>query len=177
MSTTHLQTPSQTVGPYFAYGLTPEQYGFDFKALVSNELIDPMHPDVIHLSGRVFDGNGEVIPDALVELWHCDEGTKSFGRCGTGTFPENQFRFAALKPKSVGDHAPYFTLILSMRGQLIHSYTRIYFEDELDANQKDPVLLLVPEDRRNTLMAKKTKLGYTFDVHMQGPTETVFFDI
>jgi protocatechuate 3,4-dioxygenase alpha subunit len=177
MQIAHLQTPSQTVGPYFAYGLTPEQYGFDFKALVSNELIDPLHADAIQLCGRVFDGKGELIPDALVELWHCDSEVKAFGRCGTGTFPDSQFRFSALKPKPVGDHAPYFTLIISMRGQLIHSYTRIYFEDESEANELDPIMQLVPVNRRNTLIAKKTIHGYTFDIYMQGPNETVFFDI
>lgn len=177
MNQTFLQTPSQTVGPYFAYGLTPEQYGFDFKALVSNELIDPLHPDAIHLVGRIFDGKGDVIPDALVELWHCDLDTKAFGRCGTGTMKDNQFRFSALKPRANGEHAPYFSLIISMRGQLIHSYTRVYFEDEAVANAKDPILQLVPIERRQTLLASKIANVYTFDIYMQGPSETVFFDI
>jgi protocatechuate 3,4-dioxygenase alpha subunit len=64
-----------------------------------------------------------------------------------------------------------------MRGQLIHSYTRIYFEDEAELNAKDPVLNLVPEHRRKTLIATRKGTTYTFDVHMQGPNETVFFAI
>ncbi len=177
MEQTFLQTPSQTVGPYFAYGLTPEQYGYDFKSLVANELIDPLHPDAIHIMGRVLDGNGEVIPDAMVELWHIDEERMAFGRFGTGTDATHRFRFSALKPKSVQGNAPYFSLIIFMRGQLLHSYTRLYFEDEIALNASDKVLQLVPEDRRSTLIASKNGKVYTFDVHMQGPNETVFFDI
>lgn len=177
MEQTFLQTPSQTVGPYFAYGLTPEQYGYDFKSLVANELIDPMHPDAIHVTGRVLDGQGCEIPDAMIELWHCDEVHHAFGRFGTGTDSKNRFLFSALKPKSVNGNAPYFTLIIFMRGQLLHSYTRIYFEDEQALNESDNVLKLVPADRRNTLIASQNGNVYTFDVHMQGNNETVFFDL
>ncbi len=172
-----LQTPSQTVGPYFAYGLTPGQYGYDFESLVANELIDPLHPEAIHVIGRIFDGNGEVIPDAMLELWHCDEEHQAFGRFGTGTDSENRFIFSALKPKSVNGNAPYFTLIIFMRGQLLHSYTRIYFEDEAALNATDSALSLVSAERRKSLIASKNGNVYTFDVHMQGPNETVFFDI
>jgi protocatechuate 3,4-dioxygenase alpha subunit len=127
--------------------------------------------------GRVLDGNGEVIPDAMVELWHCDEEHQAFGRFGTGTDAAHRFLFSALKPKSVQGNAPYFTLIIFMRGQLIHSYTRIYFEDEEALNASDKGLQLVPADRRKTLIASKKGKVYTFDVYMQGPNETVFFDI
>lgn len=177
MEHTLLQTPSQTVGPYFAYGLTPEQYGYDFTSLVANHLIDPTHPEAIQVVGSVFDGKGEVIPDAMLELWHRDEDYQAFGRFGTGTDPQHRFLFTALKPKSVEGNAPYFTLIVFMRGQLIHSYTRIYFEDESNLNSTDAVLNIVPENRRNTLIARKKGNVYHFDVHMQGPNETVFFDL
>lgn len=177
MEKTYLQTPSQTVGPYFAYGLTPEQYGYDFKSLVSNHLVDPTHPEAIQVVGRVLDGQGEVIPDAMVELWHCEAGKQAFGRFGTGTDPKANFLFTAEKPNAFPGAAPYFTLIVFMRGQLIHSYTRIYFEDEAELNAKDPVLNLVPEHRRKTLIATRKGTTYTFDVHMQGPNETVFFAI
>jgi protocatechuate 3,4-dioxygenase alpha subunit len=172
-----LQTPSQTVGPYFAYGLTPEQYGYDFKSLVANELISPLHPEAIIVKGRVLDGNGEVIPDAMVELWHKDNEQEGFGRFGTGTLPGNEYLFYAFKPQSVDGNAPYFSLIVFMRGQLIHSYTRIYFADEESLNEKDSVLNQIPEDRRNTLIASKTGNVYQFDVHMQGDNETVFFEV
>lgn len=177
MEKTFLQTPSQTVGPYFAYGLTPEQYGYDFQSLVANHLIDPTHPEAIQIQGRVLDGNGEVIPDAMLELWHTNGEQQAFGRFGTGTDPQSRYLFTSLKPKSIAGDAPYFTLIVFMRGQLVHSYTRIYFDDEAEWNAKDPVLNLVPEHRRKTLIATKKGNTYTFDVHMQGPNETVFFDI
>lgn len=171
-----LQTPSQTVGPYFAYGLAPEQYHYNFRSLTNNELVDPLETsEAITIVGKVFDGQGNVIPDAMVELW--DANNQLFGRFGTGTDVEKRFIFKALKPVSVNGEAPYLSLILFMRGQLIHSYTRIYFSDETALNDKDEVLLAVPAERRNTLIAQKTGNYYTFNINMQGDNETVFFEI
>jgi protocatechuate 3,4-dioxygenase alpha subunit len=191
------QTPSQTVGPYFAYGLAPEQYGYAFKSLASNQLVVPdMDGERIRLEGRVFDGAGAIIPDALIEIWQADAGGryahpadprgsnsrfKGFGRFGTGTDPENRFIFDTVKPGSVdGVQAPHINVIVLMRGMLVHAFTRIYFDDEAEANAKDPVLGTLPADRRGTLIAKRS-VGpggtvYRFDIHMQGPEETVFFD-
>ncbi|KAB7727626.1 protocatechuate 3,4-dioxygenase subunit alpha [Rudanella paleaurantiibacter] len=171
-----LQTPSQTVGPYFAYGLTPEQYLYDFKSLVGNQLVDPLNtPDAITITGRVFDGQGQPIADAMIELW--DPANKRFGRFGTGTDPQNRFVFQATKPGSVDGQAPHFWVIVFMRGQLIHSYTRLYFADEADLNAADPLLNTVPTERRATLLAQKAPGGYTFDIFMQGDNETVFFEV
>jgi len=170
------QTPSQTVGPFFAYGLTPEQYGYDFKSLVGNELVSPLDdPTAITISGRVFDGAGQPIPDAMIELWDAANGC--FGRFGTGTDPQNRFLFYTVKPASVDGQAPHLSVIVFMRGQLIHAYTRIYFADEPEANAQDPVLNAVPEDRRATLLAEKAGSGYVFDIFMQGERETVFFAV
>jgi protocatechuate 3,4-dioxygenase, alpha subunit len=192
------QTPSQTVGPFFAYGLTPAQYGYPFGALVGSVLVDDDTPGKrIRIVGRVLDGQGGPVPDAMIEIWQADaEGRyahpadrrgsnlrfQGFGRCGTGTDPENRFVFETIKPGPIGDgQAPHVNLILFMRGMLCHVYTRIYFEDEAEANARDPVLASVEEARRHTLIATRQTSAagdvYRFDLRMQGPDETVFFDV
>lgn len=172
------QTPSQTVGPFFAYGLCPEQYGYPFQSLVDATLVDPLQSEqIITIAGKVYDGEGVVIPDAMVEIWQIDGAHRLFGRCGTGTDPENRFVFHTIKPSATEGNAPFLSVILFMRGQLIHSYTRLYFSDEEALNQKDDLLSTLPEDRRATLIAQKTAYGYNFDIYMQGAKETVFLDI
>jgi protocatechuate 3,4-dioxygenase alpha subunit len=188
------QTPSQTVGPYFAYGLTPEQYGYDLGSIAGSDMAPPdVEGQRIRVEGRVFDGNNAVIPDALIEIWQADSmgryahpsdprGSnatfKGFGRCGTGTDKQSRFIFDTIKPGAVEPgQAPHLNVIVTMRGMLLHAYTRIYFADEA-ANATDKVLALVPADRRHTLIAQPIGgNGYRFDIHMQGPDETVFFDI
>ena len=167
------QTPSQTVGPYFAYGLTPEQYLYDFKSLAQNDLVSSDEEHIV-IRGRVFDGEGNVIPDAMLEIW--DNQNNLFGRFGTGTEKDKSFVFKTIKPKSSEENAPFLSLILFMRGQLIHSYTRIYFSDEA-TNATDEVLSQIENERRATLIAQKKENYYLFDIHMQGDYETVFFDI
>ncbi len=172
------QTPSQTVGPYFAYGLTPEQYLYDFKQLVGNLMVSPIErSEAISITGKVFDGNGDVIPDAIIEIWQNDGENKLFGRFGTGTDAQNRFIFHTIKPKAVGGQAPHLSVIVFMRGQLLHSYTRLYFSDEAESNAQDEVLNTVPEERRHTIIAEKKGNFYEFNIHMQGENETVFFDI
>jgi protocatechuate 3,4-dioxygenase alpha subunit len=192
------QTPSQTVGPFFAYGLTPEQYGYPFRSLAGPTLVDDDTPGArIRITGRVLDGDDVPVPDAMIEIWQADaEGRYAhpadprasnlrftgFGRCGTGTDPENRFIFDTIKPGAIGDgQAPHVNLIVFMRGLLTHVYTRIYFADEAEANAVDPVLASVEAARRRTLIAARetTPAGtvYRFDLHMQGPDETVFFDV
>jgi protocatechuate 3,4-dioxygenase alpha subunit len=192
------QTPSQTVGPYFAYGLTPEQYGYPLKSIAGADLVsEDDDGERIRIEGRVFDGAGEIVPDAMIEIWQADaqgryahagdpRGSntqfKGFGRVGTGTDPHLRFFFRTLKPGAVdGEQAPHVNVIVFMRGLLTHVYTRIYFDDEADANARDRVLASVPEDRRETLIARReaTPDGtvYRFDIRMQGERETVFFDV
>lgn len=192
------QTPSQTVGPFFAYGLTPEQYGFEqMSSLASGDMAGADTDGArIRLEGRVFDSEGAVVPDAMIEVWQADAqgrhahpadsrgsnaGFSGFGRYGTGTDPENRFIFDTVKPGPIGDgQAPHLNLIVFMRGMPLHAYTRVYFPDEPEANATDPVLAVVPEDRRSTLIAR-AKVGtadtYVFDVHLRGDKETVFFDV
>ncbi|WP_420346631.1 protocatechuate 3,4-dioxygenase subunit alpha [Pelagibius sp.] len=187
------QTPSQTVGPFFAYGLTPEQYGYTFRSLASADLRDPATEGrEIRIVGQIFDGAGAVIPDAMLEIWQADpegrylragdsgnRGFTGFGRCGTGSGTENEFAFTTYKPGAVDDsQAPHICVIVFMRGLLSHLYTRIYFADEAAANAEDPVLNAVEPERRATLIAEAVEPGtYRFDIHMQGERETVFFDV
>lgn len=197
--TKHLgQTPSQTVGPYFAYGLTPEQYGYDLKSIAGSEVVtDDATGNRIRIEGRVFDGEGKPIPDAMIEIWQADgegryahpadgrgtnTGFKGFGRCGTGTDRQNRFWFETVKPGSVdGRQAPHIAVAVFMRGLLLHAYTRLYFSDESSANAQDPVLLAIPPERRATLIATREPTPgtpvYRFDIYMQGDRETVFFDL
>jgi protocatechuate 3,4-dioxygenase, alpha subunit len=191
------QTPSQTVGPYFAFGLAPAQYGYPLKSIAGGQMaLADTEGERIRIEGRVLDGKGEPVLDALIELWQADAkgryahpvdprgsnaGFKGFGRQGTGTDPECRFHFYTIKPGQVDAvQAPHINVIVLMRGLLLHAYTRIYFSDEAAANAKDPVLQSVPADRRQTLIAERTTSPagpvYRFDIRMQGPAETVFFD-
>ena len=175
----YLPTPSQTVGPFFAYGLTPLQYGYDFKNTVGQNAATYPERGAVAISGRILDGEGAAIPDAMVELWRCDGERRILARSGTGDNPLCRFSFKTPKPGAVAGQAPFFTVIVFMRGQLIHSFTRLYFDDESELNNKDKVLNLVPRERRHTLIAKTSPsgMGYIFDIRMQGKDETVFFDL
>ena len=178
MSAKILQTPSQTVGPYFAYGLTPKQYGYDFKNLTTNILESvPEGKEIIIIKGKIFDGENKVIPDAMIELWQNDGEHNFFGRFGTGSESDSHFTFQTIKPNSVDGQAPFVTLIVFMRGQLIHSYTRIYFSDETELNKQDVVLNSVPAERQHTIIAQKKGSRYEFNIYMQGENETVFFEV
>jgi len=192
-------TPSQTVGPFFKYGLTPDGK-YEWNNAFTNNLLTPdVSGDRIRVEGKVFDGDGAPVPDCMLEIWQADgqgrfadpqdkralpnASFKGFGRCGTDA--NGGYSFDTIKPGAVPDsdgkpQAPHLLLAVFARGMLRHLYTRIYFEDE-DANSADPVLALVPSDRRATLIALR-KLGnagavYSLDLRLQGDNETVFFDI
>ena len=182
------QTPSQTVGPYFAYGLTARQYHYPFAQIADGTLASEGAADRIRIVGRVLDGAGAPIPDAMIEIWQADsagrygaEGSSGFGRQGTGTDPQGRFVFDTIKPGAASGHAPFLTLVVFMRGLLSHVYTRLYFSDEPAANAADPTLVSVPPERRRTLVAKRDDAApaalYRFDIRMQGEDETVFFDL
>jgi len=191
-------TPSQTVGPYFHYGLMPHDY--DFSEVFGNNLVTPdASGERIRIEGRVIDGDGQGINDSLVEIWQADSAGryahsadrralpnasfKGFGRCDTDK--NGAYSFETIKPGAVpgpngGAQAPHIGMIVFSRGMLRHVYTRIYFSDEAK-NEADPILALVPAERRTTLIAKRGDRNgqavYTFDVRLQGDGETVFFDI
>ena len=192
------QTPSQTVGPFFAYALTPELYGR--PGIASNVLAaDDTPGEHIRIEGRVLDGEGAGIRDAVIEIWQADAGGvyhhpgdgratsgnafTGFGR--TGTDEQGHFSFQTVKPGAVPGpgntlQAPHLNVIVLMRGLLSHVFTRIYFSDEAEANEACPVLGLVEPERRATLIASRAERHgmpvYRLEIHMQGDRETVFFD-
>lgn len=191
------QTPSQTVGPFFAYGLCPQQYGYELASLFTPS---PAATDAVgeHITivGKVYDGNGQPVDDALIETLQADaKGTfiqsiehakearfTGFARAGTGTDTDRRFIINTIKPGRVdAKSAPHIDVIIMMRGMLLHAYTRLYFDDEQALNDVDPVLESVPAARRETLVAQRldniSALTYRFDIHLQGPKETVFFDL
>ncbi|ANG61676.1 protocatechuate 3,4-dioxygenase subunit alpha [Marinobacterium aestuarii] len=194
------QTPSQTVGPYFAYGLTAEQYHYPQSQIATGAMAsDETLGERIRIVGQVFDGQGQRVNDAMIELWQAnaagrfnhpndarqsrplDPNFKGFGRVGTGTTVDNSFRFDTIKPGvAQAGLAPYISVIVFMRGLPNHAYTRLYFSDEVSLNAEDPALKKVDAARRDTLIATRhetsTGVEYRFDIHMQGPHETVFFN-
>ncbi|CAM5303179.1 MAG: protocatechuate 3,4-dioxygenase alpha subunit [Afipia broomeae] len=190
-------TPSQTVGPFFAYGLTPKG-NYAWNDIADNDLVTPELLDSrIEITGTLCDGDGAPISDGMVEIWQADgrgrfpsaKGAdgglsnsvfRGFGRCPTG--PDGSFTFSTVKPGATEDsnggrQAPHILIAVFARGLLTHVFTRLYFEDE-PANAADPVLQCVPAERRATLIAKRHAdgAGYRFDIHLQGDRETVFFD-
>ncbi|MDZ7877158.1 MAG: protocatechuate 3,4-dioxygenase subunit alpha [Saprospiraceae bacterium] len=204
------QTPSQTVGPFFAYSLTAEQYGYDFNSIINDSLADfsfekraknalntegGQNVAPIYITGKIIDGAGNSVPDAIIELWQADEhgqyrttpiqgkndGFTGFGRLGTGTNAAHRFTFKTVKPASVNGDAPHVNVIIFMRGLLLHVHTRLYFSDEMSANAQDSLLSSVEAERRDTLIAHKIDVDgttfYEFNIHLQGEKETVFFDI
>ena len=197
-------TPSQTVGPFFAYGLTPKgrcQWDpnghYSWKETVGDNLITPdATGQKIRIEGQIDDGDGVPINDAMIEIWQADaQGRyasprdsrarpntqfKGFGRSATDK--NGMFGFATVKPGAVpgpkgATQAPHIVIAIYSRGMLRQVYTRLYFADEAAANEADPVLKLVPTDRRGTLIAKKQGDAYRFDIRMQGENETVFFEV
>jgi protocatechuate 3,4-dioxygenase, alpha subunit len=173
------QTPAQTIGPFFHFSL-PWEGGADLVGA---------HPAnrVIEISGRVFDGAGEPVGDALLEIWQADPagvygGSQDFigfGRCATDA--DGRYRFRTLFPGPTpapggGQQAPHVALSILARGLLKRLATRIYFEDG-EGNADDPVLALAPAERRPTLIASRQGADYQFDIVLQGERETVFFDV
>ncbi|WP_167767454.1 protocatechuate 3,4-dioxygenase subunit alpha [Bradyrhizobium frederickii] len=190
-------TPSQTVGPFFKYGLTPTgEYAWN-DAFTHSTLTPDVTGNRIRIEGRVFDGDGVAVPDCMLEIWQADAqgrfadpqdtralpnaSFRGFARCGTDK--DGHYAFETIKPGAVPDpggkpQAPHILVAVFGRGMLRHLYTRIYFSDE-SGNAADPVLALVPADRRATLIAVREagKSIYRLDLRLQGDNETVFFDV
>ncbi|MGY1615522.1 protocatechuate 3,4-dioxygenase subunit alpha [Geodermatophilus sp. SYSU D00691] len=180
-------TPSATVGPYLAIGLT-----WPDGVFAAAEGI----PGGFWIRGRVFDGAGDVVPDAMVETWQADPdgrfaspedprgasaypGFRGYARAQTIS---GGFEVFTLKPGRVPDgegglQAPHVDVSVFARGLLDRVVTRIYFADEAEANAEDVVLRGLSEQQRRTLVAEPTGDGYRFDVHLQGDDETVFFAV
>jgi protocatechuate 3,4-dioxygenase alpha subunit len=200
-------TPSQTVGPFFAYGLTPKgrcewdpNGSYSWKNTVESNLVTPdVSGSRIRVEGAVLDGDGLPITDAMIEIWQADaQGRyaspganralpnsrfKGFGRSATDK--NGVYAFDTIKPGVVPGpngktQAPHIVVCVFSRGMLRQIYTRLYFSDEA-ANASDPILTMVPADRRGTLIAHKQTGAepplYRFDIRVQGDNETVFFEI
>ena len=192
-------TPSQTIGPFAAPALTPNEAGrkqYDWKQLVGNNTVTPdTDGERIRIEGRLVDGAGKPLDGVLLETWQADakgryahprdgratnSSFKGFGRIETDL--DGRFTIETIKPGQVPGpngvaQAPHIVVAIHLRGILSHLYSRIYFGDETAANAADPVLKLVPAERRDTLIAKREGAVYKIDFQIQGDRETVFFDI
>jgi protocatechuate 3,4-dioxygenase alpha subunit len=182
-------TPSQTVGPFFSIGLSE----------LCREQIEcgTAEGQRVIIRGRVLDGDGQPVPDAVLEIWQASEASRGdsgpetdarrekipdgFGRIATNE--RGEFQFSTIKPSARRDedglmHAPHLAVVLLMRGLLRHLLTRIYFAGDA-ANGEDAVLQLVPTQRRKTLLAEPSQENprrLSWDIHLQGERETVFFE-
>jgi protocatechuate 3,4-dioxygenase alpha subunit len=181
-----LPTPAQTVGPFLSLALAwPD----------GPHVVGPGTPGAIRVGGRLLDGDGAPVTDAVVETWQADPagrfdhpddprgpvpGFRGFGRCLTN--PDGEWHVVTCKPGALpapgvrgGTEAPHLDVSIFARGLLHRLVTRIYFGDEEAANATDPVLRRLDAPRRATLVAAPVDGGYTLDLRLQGPGETVFF--
>ncbi len=199
------ETASQTAGPYVHIGLLPGMAGFDiFEKNFTNVLVGPStRGERITLEGRVLDGTGTPLRDVLLEIWQAnasgrynhpadrssgalDEDFRGWGRAGSD-FDSGLITFDTIKPGATSDKAgrkcaPHINVWIVARGINIGLNTRLYFSDEEAANAADPVLNLIEQPvRRATLIARRGerdgKTVYSFTINLQGPEETVFFDV
>jgi protocatechuate 3,4-dioxygenase alpha subunit len=184
-----MPTPSQTVGPFFSIGLPDER----------PELVPPDDPDAIRIGGKVYDGEGELVNDAIIEVWQAnragryahpedtrdelplEEGFDGFARCATNE--EGRFEFVTVKPGVVPGpggrpQAPHIEISVFARGVLKRIATRIYFPDEAEANEADPVLSAIEDpEERATLVAVEEDGALRFDIRLQGDRQTAFFAV
>jgi protocatechuate 3,4-dioxygenase alpha subunit len=177
------ETPSQTVGPFFAIGMD----WADGPYAVAEGT-----PGAFRIRGTVVDGEGLPVPDAVIETWQADPdgrfdhpddprgavanpaGFRGFARCATET--DGRYSVLTVRPGALPGQAPHIDVSVFARGLLDRVVTRIYFPDE-PANADDPVLAGIDPARRSTLVAVATEDGYRFDITLQGPDETVFFAV
>jgi len=184
-------TPSQTVGPFFAIELTTDEHCV--KCVASPQA----KGERVWITFRVLDGDGIPVNDAMLEIWQADSsgkynhpddiqpknldpGWRGFGRIATGE--DGSCVLETIRPGRIGPgtpQAPHLTVATFARGMLKPLYTRVYFDGDA-ANDEDPILRLVPPERRETLLARPdpSRPGYwSFDVRLQGDQETIFFDV
>jgi len=182
-------TPSQTIGPFFHDALIDED---------RSELVAPDHPSAIRIKGTVYDGAGDVVPDAMVEIWQANpagryndpkddredlplrpETFSGFGR--SATVDGGKFYFVTLKPGALPGprgqaQAPHVWVSVFARGLLKRAVTRLYFPEEEEANQSDPVLSSIEDpELRRTLIAVDKGGFLRFDIRLQGDNQTLFF--
>ncbi|GGN90434.1 protocatechuate 3,4-dioxygenase subunit alpha [Actinoplanes lobatus] len=172
--------PGQTVGPFFHLGL-------EYDGM--NELVPPGHPRALRLHGHVYDGAGDPVPDAVIEIWQADpqghilrqpgslrrDGWTftGWGRAATG--PDGHYQFTTLEPGATEPgKAPFFAVTVFARGLLDRLFTRAYLPDDPDVLANDTLLESVAPDRRATLIARRDPDGAVFDIRLQGDDETIF---
>ena len=183
------ETPTQTIGPFFAVGL-PWPDGPD--------VVPEGAPGAVRIGGRVLDGAGDPVPDALVETWQADpdgrfahpddprgpaggSGFRGFGRCATDA--EGRWSVRTVKPGPLpapdgGAEAPHLDVSVFARGLLGRLVTRVYFPDEAEANAADPLLASIEDPAvRARLVAAPEGDGLRFDIRLQGAQETPFLAI
>ena len=197
------ESPSQTAGPYVHIGLAPGAAGFSiYNKELGWDIAGPnAKGERIRVEGVVIDGMGSPIKDVLLEAWQAnsdgiyahpehpgdvEDGFRGWGRVITN-FETGEWGFDTVKPGAVPGRsgtmmAPHINLWIVARGINIGLNTRMYFDDEVEANAADPVINLIEwERRRATLIAKRSdrdgRIVYRFDIKLQGEDETVFFDI
>ena len=187
-------TASQTVGPFLSIAL---------KAKGQEYIVPETAKDALKVSGTVYDGEGQVVPDAVIEIWQANifgkydhpedisasevvDDFTGFGRSCTDR--DGRYFFVTLKPGRVSGRgntlqAPHLSVNVLARGMLKQQVTRIYFSDAVSANSEDPILNSIDDDlAKNTLIANRIEssggiIEYKFDIHLQGEMETVFFDV
>lgn len=176
-------TPAQTVGPFYGYALPFEK---------DNELLAPGLTGSIRLSGTVYDGAGETVPDAVLEIWQPDADGRIVQRTGSlrrdgYTFTgwgrgavgySGVFTFTTVNPGPTSrGAAPFISVAIFARGLTNRLFTRIYLPENEEALARDPLLTSLEPERRRTLLARRDPDGgLTWDVHLQGEGETVFLD-
>jgi protocatechuate 3,4-dioxygenase, alpha subunit len=171
-------TPSQTAGPFFSIGLVGDP--------AAGELVDQGAPGALVLTGRVLDGAGEGVPDALVEIWQADgDGVyrEDWGWGRSATDERGAYRLVTVKPGRVPTdgggplQAPHLSMFVFARGLLKPVFTRMYFPDERSANDADPVLAALAGAERAALVATSEDGGLSFDIRLQGERQTPFFAV
>ncbi len=197
------ETPSQTAGPFVHIGLAPGAAGFDiYEEELGHDIAGPnAKGERIRVEGLVIDGSGSPVKDVLLEAWQAnaqgiyahpdspgtvEEGFRGWGRVITD-FETGEWAFETIKPGAISNRdgttmAPHINLWLVARGINVGLNTRLYFDDESEANAADPVINLIEwEKRRATLVARRSardgQVVYRFDIRLQGENETVFFDV
>ena len=195
------ETPSQTAGPYVHIGLTPnfcDVTGVYDSDLGTQMVNDKTLGDRITVSGRIFDGAGALVRDAVIEIWQADSAGlynspsemrgaadpnfTGWSRCPTRA-EDGVYSFETIKPGKVPfkdgrKMAPHITFWIVARGINIGLHTRMYFPEEQDANAADPILARIEHrERVATLIAARDGAKLSFDIYLQGPKETVFLDI
>jgi protocatechuate 3,4-dioxygenase alpha subunit len=193
MPVEHLkESPSQTAGPYVHIGTYPAAAGLEIrKDEKLNVLVDKSgRGKPIRITGIIYDGAGDPVRDAMVEIWQADADGRfnspdffGWGRA-VSNFDTGLITFETIKPgvtpwRDGRPQAPHLQVLIFARGINIHLHTRLYFADEEKANAADPVLARVPASRRQTLIAERAADGgsYRFVIRLQGEAETVFFDV